>query len=145
MNQAWLALKTQNKTFAQTQLTSLWQQLPQQPNNHDKVYLLFKLYEFAQQLSWQSEQLQAILTAALATAKTINNDYMLSKAFGEIGHLYEQQQQLPLALQYTQQARLTAQSIYAPQLSYRWHWQAARLFKAENDIDNAILASLPLS
>ncbi len=140
INQAWLALKTGNKDFAQTQLTSLWQQLPQQPDNHDKVYLLFKLHEFAKQLNWQSERLQAILTAALATAKTINDDYMLSQAVGEIGHLYEQQQQIPLALQYTQQARLAAQSLYAPQLSYRWHWQAGRLFKAKDDIDNAILA-----
>lgn len=140
MNQAWLALKTGEEAFAQTQLTSLWQQLPQQPDNHDKVYLLFKLHEFAQQLGWQSEQLQAILTAALATAKTIDDNYMLSQAFGELGHLYEQQQQLPLALQYTQQARFAAQSIYAPQLSYRWHWQAGRLFKTLNDNNSAIQA-----
>jgi CHAT domain-containing protein len=140
MNMAWISIKTGDKAFAQTQLTSLWQQLLQQPNNHEKAYLLFKLHEFAQQLGWPSAQLQTILETALTTAKTIDDNYMLSQAFGELGHLYEQQQQIPLALQYTQQARLSAQSIYAPQLLYRWHWQAGRLLKTQGDIDNAIQA-----
>jgi CHAT domain-containing protein len=140
MNQVWLFLERGNKSAAHTQLTSLWSQLQPLPNNHEKAYLLIKFSQFAQQLDWPLSELQPILTTAITLAKEINDQYALSQAQGQLGHRYEQAQQYPLALQFTQQARFAAEQVHALNLLYHWEWQAGRLLNAQHDRNNAISA-----
>lgn len=64
----------------------------------------------------------------------------LSYATGELGRIYELQEKLPLAYNYTQQALLTLEEINAPEISYRWQWQLGRILQQQDKISDAILA-----
>ncbi|MEM8676708.1 MAG: CHAT domain-containing protein [Cyanobacteria bacterium P01_G01_bin.67] len=61
-----------------------------------------------------------------------------SYSIGELGRLYESQQQWQLAQQFTQQALLTLEGIQAPEIRYRWQWQLGRILKQQGDIAGAI-------
>ncbi len=63
-----------------------------------------------------------------------------SYSMGELGKIYESQQQWQLAQNYTRQALLTLESIYAPEISYRWQWQLGRILKQQGNRTSAIAA-----
>ena len=63
-----------------------------------------------------------------------------SYGLGELGRLYELQQQWQLAQDYTQKALLTLEGINAPEISYRWQWQLGRILKQQGNIPGAIAA-----
>lgn len=63
-----------------------------------------------------------------------------SYSMGELGKLYESQQKWQLAQNYTQQALLTLEGIYAPEIRYRWQWQLGRILKHQGSIQGAITA-----
>ena len=63
-----------------------------------------------------------------------------SYAIGELGRLYELQQQWQLAQNYTQQALLTLEGIDAPEISYRWQWQLGRIYQQRENIPEAVSA-----
>ena len=140
MNQVWIGSKMGNNQSAKKQLISLWQPLQQLPDSHEKAYLLLKFKQFAQKLNWQTPHLIPILHATINIAKAIKDQYALSQAQGQLGNLYEHARQYQKALNYTQQARFAAEQVNASRLLYRWEWQSGRLFKAQNEIDHAILA-----
>jgi CHAT domain-containing protein len=59
---------------------------------------------------------------------------------GNLGSLYEQNQQLQNAQELTQQALTLSQAVNAPDITYRWQWQLARLLRAQGDKLGAIAA-----
>ena len=63
-----------------------------------------------------------------------------SYGIGELGKLYESQQQWQLAQNYTQQALLTIEGIQAPEIRYRWEWQLGRILKQQGNRPRAIAA-----
>ena len=63
-----------------------------------------------------------------------------SYAVGELGKLYEGQQQWELAEKYTQQALLILEGIDTPEIRYRWQWQLGRILKQQAKIPEAIAA-----
>jgi len=79
-----------------------------------------------------------ILATAVQQAKSLGDQRAEAYALGNLGSLYEQNQQWSSAKDLTQQALLLAQSINAPDIAYRWQWQLGRLLKAQGDTQGAI-------
>ena len=71
-------------------------------------------------------------------AGELQDTRMLSYAYGYLGQLYEQEKQYAQAIRLTRSAIFSAQQGYHPELSYLWQWQSGRIFKAEDDIGNAV-------
>jgi CHAT domain-containing protein len=85
-------------------------------------------------------EIARILSAAGQQARNLGDRRMESYALGNLGSLYEQTQQLPVAQDLTQQALVISQSLNAPDLTYQWQWQLGRLLKAQKKIPEAIAA-----
>lgn len=86
-------------------------------------------------------ELEAInlLEQAVATAKRIADSRSESFALGELGHIYECQQNYNQALALTQQARWAAeQSLQAKDSLYLWEWQTGRILKQQGKTASAI-------
>jgi CHAT domain-containing protein len=82
----------------------------------------------------------AALQDALAVAESIDDGRSRAYALGYLGELYEQAQRTDEALQMTQRAIVAAQQADAPDILYRWQWQAGRLLKAQARNEQAILS-----
>ena len=80
-----------------------------------------------------------LLATAIEQAKSLKDARAESYAFGTLGGLYEQTQQLADARNLTQQALLIAQAIAAPDIAYQWQWQLGRL-KVGEDMKGALAA-----
>jgi len=78
--------------------------------------------------------------AAVQVATALNDARAESYAWGYLGHLYEQEGRVSEALDLTRRAILAAQQTRAPESLYRWHWQTARLHKAQGKEEDAIRA-----
>jgi CHAT domain-containing protein len=76
----------------------------------------------------------------LAVAESIDDARSRAYALGYLGELYEQAQRTDEALQMTQRAIFAAQQADAPDILYRWQWQAGRLLKAQARHEQAILS-----
>lgn len=130
----------------------LWQELP---NSQYKVYAaidLAKLKKSNPSLNSASlqnkcterrlgKQAEELLKEAASLAKTIQHHRSESFALGELGHLYECQQQYNQALKTTKQAILSAeQNLLAKDSLYLWEWQAGRILKAQGKDSEAVNA-----
>jgi CHAT domain-containing protein len=80
------------------------------------------------------------LAIALQQARELQDSHSESLVLGQLGHLYEQQQQWNYAEQLTQDALTLSQSTMASELSYRWYWQLGRVLREMGDIPGAIAA-----
>lgn len=76
--------------------------------------------------------------AAVATADTLRNSKLSSLAEGSLGHLYERTGRLDDAAALTQRGAFAAQQASAPELSFRWDWQRARLAHRRGQADLAL-------
>ncbi len=106
-------------------------------NYAESILKLTKLATVQDQLSLRRDAAQ-VLAEAVKQAQAINSQSLLAYALGSLGNVYEQSQQLTEAIDLTQQAIAIAQSINAPDISYRWQWQLGRLLKAKGDRKSAI-------
>jgi len=78
--------------------------------------------------------------AAGAIADRLGQAALSSLALGGLGHFYERTGRLEQASRLTQQALFRAQHASAPDISFRWEWQQARIDRALRH-DDAALAS----
>jgi CHAT domain-containing protein len=76
--------------------------------------------------------------AAAATADQLGNAVLGSLALGGLGHLHERSGHLDPASRFTQQALFRAQQASAPDISFRWDWQQARIERALGREDAAL-------
>ena len=81
---------------------------------------------------------QEITQAIEIAIKQASDAKTKSYATGELGSLYESQQQWQLAKQFTQQALLTLEGIQAPEIRYLWSWQLGRILKQQGNLLGAI-------
>ncbi len=90
-------------------------------------------------LQGKSLKLRAVetLQKARALAQKIGDRRGESYALGHLGHLYEQNGQYDDALVLTRQAVVMSQKAMATEALYQWHWQTARIFKAQKDWESA--------
>jgi CHAT domain-containing protein len=82
---------------------------------------------------------RAFRTAA-ATADALHNATLSSLALGGLAHLDERENRLEEASSLTDRAAFAAQQASAPELSFRWDWQRARLARYRGQTDAALTA-----
>jgi CHAT domain-containing protein len=75
---------------------------------------------------------------AADTAETLRNPTLSSLAQGGLAHLYERENQLDEASRLTDRAAFAAQQAAAPELSFRWDWQRARLALRRGQTETAL-------
>jgi CHAT domain-containing protein/uncharacterized protein GlcG (DUF336 family) len=119
----------------------------QLPASRNKNYLLINLassylYLLANhpQLNNNKHIIYQLLIESIEAFSTSGSRRGLAYAQGLLGRLYEVEHRYAEALNLTQQALFSAQSISDKYLLYRWFWQKARIFKATGNINGAINA-----
>ena len=92
-------------------------------------------------LNWPDRSILAlILSQAVNHAQALGDPRLESYALGELGYLYEQNEQYSEALGLTEQALVLAQSVRAEDTIALWEWQKGRILTAQNQIPAAINA-----
>jgi len=85
---------------------------------------------------------QAVASRAFRTAaesaQSMHNATLSSLAQGGLAHLYERENRLEEASNLTDRAAFAAQQAAAPELSFRWDWQRARLAQRRGQTDAAL-------
>ena len=81
-----------------------------------------------------------LLAKAIQQARQIQDAKAESYAIGQLGKLYEQQQQLAEARRLTQQALSLVQGINAGDIAYLWEWQLGRIQEKQGNIKDAVAA-----
>lgn len=119
INQAQIALAEPNLAKATHLLETLLTQLAALPASYHKTQGLIQSAEIAQ---------------------TIDNPVLLSQAWGYLGQQYEQALHYDDAITLTRRAIFKAQEAHALAWLIRWTWQLGRLFKAQDQIEQAIQA-----
>ncbi|MCP4350701.1 MAG: CHAT domain-containing protein [Desulfobacterales bacterium] len=82
----------------------------------------------------------ATLDEARRIALELNDPRTISYAHGYMGQLYEREKKYQEAIKLTRSAIFYAQQGNFPQTLYLWQWQSGRIFKATEDIENAVKA-----
>ncbi|RUT00816.1 hypothetical protein DSM106972_072250 [Dulcicalothrix desertica PCC 7102] len=84
---------------------------------------------------------QTLLKEAAKIAHKIKDSRAESFALGKLGKLFECNNKYDAALAYTQQAReVIEQNLAAKDSLFLWEWQAARILKQQDKINEAIIA-----
>ncbi|WP_414574028.1 CHAT domain-containing protein [Nostoc sp. CCY 9925] len=139
INQLSLLVKNERITEAKSLIPTIQSQVPNLPSNQAGIYARIN---FAQTLTTigNKKDIAKILATSIHQAKIIRDERAESYALGNLGEVYEQNQQLPEAQDLTQQALFLAQKIDASDIAYRLEWQLGRLLKAQGNIEAAISA-----
>ncbi|XQQ05833.1 MAG: CHAT domain-containing protein [Leptolyngbya sp. IPPAS B-1204] len=140
---SWILLQRWSEATAL--ISSLQPQIEALPMDHSSIYQRINLA-----LSWlklplkppgnQITQIRQLLTDATEQATALGDSRARSFALGSLANVYEQTGELTVAKQISQQALMLAQSINAPDLSYRWQWQLGRLLNQQQERNGAIAA-----
>jgi CHAT domain-containing protein len=151
LNQLSLLLDTEQLSAAQALLPQIQSQLTTLPPSSKAIYaqidfaqslMKLKTREGVEGTGFSSSPhplaIAQILATAVQQAKSLGDRRAEAYALGNLGSLYEQNQQWSSAKDLTQQALLLAQSINAPDIAYRWQWQLGRLLKTQGDTQGAI-------
>jgi CHAT domain-containing protein len=110
-------------------LAELDQTLTAQPPSRAKIYALLALTPNATLTPNAAQVTEQRIVQAIAEAQKLGDRHSLSYALGSLGHFYETQGDRPKALDYTQRALNTAQTLRALDSLYRWQWQMGRLLE----------------
>ncbi|MFL5285286.1 MAG: CHAT domain-containing protein [Rhodopila sp.] len=81
---------------------------------------------------------QQAFEAAVVIADRLGNSVLDSLAHGGLGRLHERSRRLDQASRLTQHALFRAQQASAPDISFRWDWQQARIERALGHDDAAL-------
>jgi len=121
-------------------LKTAFQHAQQLPNHYDKAFLLLAIAQRSQMIGAPLET-QA-LTAADTLATQLKHPDLQTYAKGYIGDYYLRHRRHAQALTFTRQAIFYAQLSHRannPQ-RYRWHWQLAKIFRAQQETESALTA-----
>lgn len=140
INQLSLLVNTGQTAAAQTLLPQIQTQLAQLPASVTTIYARINLAQSLMKFGTTPEVIAQICAFALQQAQDLADKRAESFAQGTLGSVYEQTKQWSIAQNLTQQALILAQTINAPDIAYRWHWQLGRLLKQQGEIKNAIAA-----
>lgn len=146
VNAGAMAIETAQFPQAEAYLATAVSETGQLADSHDKAYLLIRVARLQTRLAEQLPDRQAELlpaayeqfTRAAAVAEALGDQRALSYARGYLGGLYETRQRHEEALRLTNQAIYAIQSLYAPEIRYRWEWQTGRILKAQGNRTQAI-------
>ncbi|WP_084555254.1 CHAT domain-containing protein [[Phormidium ambiguum] IAM M-71] len=87
-----------------------------------------------------NEEIGKMLATAVQQAEILQDNRTLSYALGNLGRLYEENQQWNFAQQLTNKALLLSQSINATDINFRWQWQLGRIHRQRGNRQEAIVA-----
>ena len=144
-NAARLALRRQNLAQAMALLTGAVDRLERLPAGYSRGMALVS----AGSVVFESEgrvppDAQAIASrafqAAANNAEALHNATLSSLAQGGLAHLYERDNRLDEASTLTDWAAFAAQQASAPELSFRWDWQRARLARRRGQTEAALVS-----
>ncbi|MGL5944066.1 MAG: CHAT domain-containing protein [Waterburya sp.] len=129
-----------DKQTAANLVTEILQLLEQLPSQQTTIEAQINLGRYLIDLDTPAEQIAELFVKAVNEAKNLGIIKTEAEAWGELGHLYELNQQWQAAATLTERALVKAQSINAKELTYQWQWQLGRIFKAQGQRDKAIAA-----
>ena len=144
-NAARLALRRQNLAQAMALLTGAVDRLERLPAGYSRGMALVS----AGSVVFESEgrvppDAQAIASrafrAAANNAEALHNATLSSLAQGGLAHLYERDNRLDEASTLTDRAAFAAQQASAPELSFRWEWQRARIARRRGQTETALIS-----
>jgi CHAT domain-containing protein len=137
-------LTTDQKIAPNTQvfLTDTRKLLDSIPPSRQTVYAYINLAETIQTDRAQSRidrstliAVSQLLTTAISQAQTIQDARSEAQAIGSLGSLYALTKQYTEAKKLTTQALAIAESLPAPDLAYRLHWQLGKALMADKPTD----------
>ena len=140
INQLSLLVNTRQTAAAQTLLPQIQTQLAQLPPSVRTIYARINLAQSLMKFGTPPQAIAQICAIALKQAQNLADQRAESFALGTLGSVYEQTKQWSIAQNLTQRALIIAQTINAPDIAYRWHWQLGRLLKQQGEIKGAIAA-----
>lgn len=139
LNQLNILIITGQMATASTLITRLEQELDRLPPSHDNIYARINLAQNAIEIE-EMNRSEKNLKIAIARAKELQDKRGLSYAWGSLGNLYEIENNLELAQEFTEKALYIAAGINAPEIAYQWQWQLGRIYKKQQNRKQAILA-----
>jgi CHAT domain-containing protein len=92
------------------------------------------------QIPAQLDKITHLLITSIQAAKTLKDQRLQASAIGQLGALYEQNQQWQEAESLTRKVIALTDGIEAGELRYRFQWQLGRLLKKQNHPEAAIEA-----
>ncbi|MEL6459149.1 MAG: CHAT domain-containing protein [Cyanobacteria bacterium J06621_15] len=148
INQLSLLIKTEQTQKAVKLIPQIKNLLVKLPANRTKIYaqvnfvnnLINEKNINNKLLNINNHELAKILATSVTQAKQLKDFKAQSYALGELGYLYEQNQQLSEALQLTNQALTIAQDLQATETIPMLRWQQGRILKAQGEKNQAIHA-----
>ncbi|MEA5623746.1 CHAT domain-containing protein [Nostoc sp. UHCC 0251] len=140
INQFNLLVNTGQTAAAQTLLPQIQTQLAELPASVTTIYARIHLAQSLMKFGTTPKAIAQICAIALQQAQDLADKRAESFTLGTLGSVYEQTKQWSIAQNLTQQALIIAQTINAPDIAYRWHWQLGRLLKQQGEIKGAITA-----
>ncbi|MDF0555202.1 CHAT domain-containing protein [Kamptonema sp. UHCC 0994] len=81
-----------------------------------------------------------LLAIAVKLAQSLKDKRAEAYAIGNLGKLYEQNQQWTEARRLTDRALLLAQALNAADIAYQWQWQLGRIMQVQGEREGAIAA-----
>ncbi|MEO1372994.1 MAG: CHAT domain-containing protein [Cyanobacteria bacterium J06635_10] len=138
INQFSLLVSTGEAETARALLPQIEDQLSNLPPSQTNIYARLHLAQSLLKLKTNPQKIAQISATAVQQARNLADKRAESFALGTLGTVYEKTKQFSNAEKLTKQALTIAQTINAPDISYRWHWQLGRLLKQQGKIENAI-------
>jgi CHAT domain-containing protein len=144
-NAARLALRRKDTAQAIALLTHAVENLERLPPSYERGMVLVSagsaVFDGEGRVAPDMEAVAArAFRTAAATANALHNATLSSLALGGLAHLNERENRLDEASSLTDRAAFAAQQASAPELSFRWDWQRARLARHRGQTDAALIA-----
>jgi len=154
INQFSLLVNTEQRSAAQKLDPQIKAQLANLPPNQASIYARINFAQSLIQLKTEKKgstpqdiaysssltDSAQLLATAVQQSRDLKDRRAEAYALGSLGSVYEQTKQWSNARDLTQQVLLVAQTVHAPDVTYRWQWQMGRLLKQQGDIPGAIAA-----
>ncbi len=138
INQLSLLVSKGEAETARALLPQIKTLLTKLPPSQTNIYARLHLVQSLLKLGTKPETIAQISVTAVKQARKLADKRAESFALGTLGSVYEQTNQISNAQKLTQEALNIIQSINAPDISYRWHWQLGRLLRQQGKIEKAI-------
>ncbi len=142
LNQLDIWVRTDQISHVQSRWSDLQTNLEALPPTQAALFAKIKLAQTLMKLPITNNaaprQLADLLAMTIQQAQALGDQRSESFATGALAHLYELQTQWLAAENLSQIALSQAQDINADDIAYQWQWQLGRIFKAEQQIENAI-------
>ena len=148
LNQFRLLIKTEQWQAAQKLKPNLYSLIQELPLNRTAIYaqlnfahsLMSSLSIKNARLVTSYQEIAQLIALANQQVKQLNDPKLESFALGQLGRLYELNQQWSEAQALTEQALWQLGEREANDLRYRWQWQLGRLLQQQGQSETAILA-----